>query len=254
MTREQKRVALARLIDPYSQGAASNEAGEAAGRILAAAYRILPPDWPDDAAVERACATWFGSGIWENPNFTAVDLQERFRADMRAALSAAVHAQGDDQIAALTAEVERLETANERQRLTIEMLQTDVAVRDREWGLTKHALAEAVEARDHQRANKDQAYEERNRLVALLASMFPSGRARTDIPGWNPEWHGAVYIDFPWGQASWHFHDSQAHLFEHLPPYAGAWDGHTTEEKYAAIAAATQTAEVLTQIGDTDGR
>ena len=85
------------------------------------------------------------------------------------------------------------------------------------------------------RENKRAAYEERNRLVALLASMFPSGRARTAIPGWSPEWHGCVYIDFSWGQASWHYHDEQAHLFEHLPPYPGTWDGHTTEEKYAAI-------------------
>lgn len=88
------------------------------------------------------------------------------------------------------------------------------------------------------REGKDQAYEERNRLVALLAGMFPSGRSVTDIPGWSPDWHGCVYIEFPWGQASWHFHDSQAHLFEHLPTYTGAWDGHTTEDKYAAIARA----------------
>ena len=91
------------------------------------------------------------------------------------------------------------------------------------------------------RKNKDQAYEERNRLVALLASMFPSGIKRTAIDGWDPEWHGCVYIDFPWGQASWHYHDSQAYLFEHLPHYPGDWDGHTTEQKYAAIASASKT-------------
>jgi hypothetical protein len=98
--------------------------------------------------------------------------------------------------------------------------------------------------RDHQRQNKDQAYEERNRLAALLASMFPSGTKRTDIPGWDAEWHGAVYIDFPWGQASWHYHDSQAHLFAHLPPYEGEWDGHTTEAKYAAIQRAATSADL----------
>ena len=84
-------------------------------------------------------------------------------------------------------------------------------------------------------ADKDVAYDERNQLVALLASMFPSGIARTDIPGWLPEWHGCVYIDLPNGQASWHYHDSQAHLFAHLPPYTKAWDGHTTAEKYDRI-------------------
>lgn len=88
---------------------------------------------------------------------------------------------------------------------------------------------------------KNQAYLERNKLVALLASLFPSGIAKTAIEGWDEAWHGCVYIDFPWGQASWHYHDSQAHLFDHLPPYWGQWDGHTTEEKYAAIMAAVKT-------------
>lgn len=85
------------------------------------------------------------------------------------------------------------------------------------------------------RESKDRAYEERNRLVALLASLWPSGVAVTDIPGWDSEWHGCVYIDSPHGQLSWHFHDTQRHLFEHLPPYQKIWDGHTTEEKYERI-------------------
>lgn len=89
--------------------------------------------------------------------------------------------------------------------------------------------------RDHQKKNKDEAYLERNKLVALLASLFPSGIKRTSIEGWSPEWHGCVYINFPWGQASWHYHDSQAHLFDRLPPYSGDWDGHTTAQKYEAI-------------------
>jgi hypothetical protein len=92
-------------------------------------------------------------------------------------------------------------------------------------------------------ADKDAAYEERNRVVALLASLFPSGIARTDIPGWDPEWHGCVYIDLPNGQASWHYHDSQAHLFAHLPPYSKPWDGHTTEQKYERLAALATNAE-----------
>ncbi len=96
-------------------------------------------------------------------------------------------------------------------------------------------LIDAARQAEAWRAEKDQAYEERNRLVALLAAIFPAGRRQTDIPGWNPEWHGCVYIDFPWGQASWHFHDSQSSLFAFLPPYRGEWDGHTTEAKYQAI-------------------
>lgn len=87
------------------------------------------------------------------------------------------------------------------------------------------------------RADKDAAYQERNRLVAVLARMFPSGIARTDIPGWDPEWHGCVFIDLPTGQASWHYHDSEAAQFAALPPYAKPWDGHSTEEKYGRLAA-----------------
>lgn len=86
-------------------------------------------------------------------------------------------------------------------------------------------------------AEKDAAYLERNQLVAALAKLFPSGVARTAIEGWAEEWHGCVYIDLPAGQASWHFHDSQAYLFEGLPTYSKAWDGHDTPEKYARLAA-----------------
>lgn len=89
-------------------------------------------------------------------------------------------------------------------------------------------------------ADKDAAYLERNKLVALLASIYPAGIKRTAIDGWSDDWHGCVYIDLPWGQASWHYHDSHAALFEHLPPYNGEWDGHTTEGKYAAIVDASK--------------
>lgn len=83
----------------------------------------------------------------------------------------------------------------------------------------------------------DGAYNERNRLVALLARLYPSGLKRTEIEGWDPEWQGCVYIDLPTGQASWHFHDREAHLFDGLPDYSSEWDGHTTEEKYQRVGA-----------------
>jgi hypothetical protein len=81
----------------------------------------------------------------------------------------------------------------------------------------------------------DEAYHERNQLVALLARLYPSGRKRTAIEGWDPEWNGCVYIDLPTGQASWHYHDREAELFADLPEYAGEWDGHTTEQKYQRV-------------------
>ncbi len=87
-----------------------------------------------------------------------------------------------------------------------------------------------------ERENTNNAYKERNQLVALLSTVFPSGKAKTAIDGWDEAWHGCVYIDFPWGQASWHYHTDDEWMFEHLPPYTKQWDGHTTEAKYAAIA------------------
>ena len=46
-----------------------------------------------------------------------------------------------------------------------------------------------------------------------------------------------MFIDLPTGQASWHYHDREAHLFAGLPPYTKPWDGHTTPEKYERLAA-----------------
>jgi hypothetical protein len=115
---------------------------------------------------------------------------------------------------------------------------------DAELEETRAARDAATAEAERLRAEKDGAYYERNRLVALLATLFPSGTKRTSIEGWDPEWDGCVYVDLPTdppSQVSWHFHDSQAHLFEHLPPYAGEWDGHTTDEKYERIARAALT-------------
>lgn len=78
-------------------------------------------------------------------------------------------------------------------------------------------------------------YTERNTLVAFLARQFTSGLRKTEIEGWDPEWHGCVFIDSPEGQLSWHYHDSDAHLFAGLPPYEKPWDGHTTAEKYTRL-------------------
>jgi hypothetical protein len=92
----------------------------------------------------------------------------------------------------------------------------------------------------HYRQRKDDAYYERNRVVAAFARLaltagYRAGTARTAIEGWSEDWHGCVYIEGPWGQASWHFRDSQAHLFAGLPPYDNPYDGHTTEEKYERL-------------------
>lgn len=93
------------------------------------------------------------------------------------------------------------------------------------------------------RAALDGAYNERNRLVAFIARLLPSGLKKTAIEGWDETWHGCVYIDLPTGQASWHYHDREAHLFDGLPPYSGEWDGHSTDEKYERIARAALAAQ-----------
>ncbi len=90
---------------------------------------------------------------------------------------------------------------------------------------------------------KDGAYLERNRCVALVARMavamgLPVAVTKTAIEGWSKDWHGCIYIGLPTGQVSWHFHDSHAHLFDGLLQRAEAWDGHDTPEKYRRVDAA----------------
>lgn len=99
---------------------------------------------------------------------------------------------------------------------------------------------------DELRAQKDGAYLERNQVVAGLASLalaagYHAGKAKTAIDGWSDDWHGCVYIDLPTGQVSWHYHDSQTHLFEFLTAYSGEWDGHDTPEKYRRVLALRRT-------------
>ncbi len=92
-------------------------------------------------------------------------------------------------------------------------------------------------------AEKDEAYRQRNVLVAALARLFPSGIRKTSIAAWSEDWHGCVYIDLPAGQISYHYHDSQAHLFDGLPPYEKHWDGHdkeTVEKRLAALRSAIE--------------
>lgn len=50
------------------------------------------------------------------------------------------------------------------------------------------------------------------------------------------DWRNVIIVDLPTGQASWHVHDSEMELFQHLPRNQGrVWDGHSVEEKYARL-------------------
>ena len=94
----------------------------------------------------------------------------------------------------------------------------------------KHAAVDAEQ-------QKNIAYAERNRLVAALAKCFPAHLCRHEEPGYEDDWRNIVCIHLPTGQATWHIHDSEVPLFGHLPIEGSHWDGHTTEEKYARLAA-----------------
>ena len=91
------------------------------------------------------------------------------------------------------------------------------------------ALATAGADLDAALREKNEAYRQRNVLVAYIARLFPSGIRRTNIEGWSADWHGCVYVDLPTGQISYHYHDSHAYLFSGLSAYTKEWDGHDKE-------------------------
>lgn len=86
-------------------------------------------------------------------------------------------------------------------------------------------------------AGKNQAYRERNMLVAALSRLYPSHLMKhPDDPIWDGDWRWIVCIEGPAGQMTWHLHDSHLPLFNHLLERENNWDGHTTDEKYARLA------------------
>jgi len=84
------------------------------------------------------------------------------------------------------------------------------------------------------RAQKDTAYQERDRLVWVLSKLWPAHLARhpDSDPAWENDWRWIVCIHSPVGQLAWHIHDSERDWFEHLEVQENDWDGHTTKEKY----------------------
>lgn len=99
---------------------------------------------------------------------------------------------------------------------------------------------------------KDNAYWERNQLVAVLSRLFPSYLTKhpeTD-QNWDDDWRTIVVINIPvitrdctgrkidyteTKQLTWHIHDSEVTLFDHLIYQDNEWDGHNTEEKYRRL-------------------
>ncbi|MFF9123194.1 hypothetical protein ACF09J_07830 [Streptomyces sp. NPDC014889] len=100
-------------------------------------------------------------------------------------------------------------------------------------------------------AERDGAYRERAHLVALLAAMTDGAviapAPDVDEPGWQ-----IAYLTIGGRQAAWHISPRDADLVAHIEPVEpddprAQWDGHTTQEKYAHIAAVT--AELSQQCG-----
>ena len=97
---------------------------------------------------------------------------------------------------------------------------------------------------------KVNAYWERNQLVAALSKLFPAWLGKHDLNdrAWDADWRTIVYINIPpeargvtdgkdfTHQISWHIHDSEVPMFDHLSYDAReSWDGHDTEEKYRRL-------------------
>lgn len=99
------------------------------------------------------------------------------------------------------------------------------------------------------RKQKDNVYWERNQLVAALSKLFPAWLEKHDEKDkdWDADWRTIVYIEIPpeyrhsdekdfTHQLSWHIHDTDVPMFDHLRyRYGTSWDGHTTEEKYRRL-------------------
>jgi len=104
-------------------------------------------------------------------------------------------------------------------------------------------MAEVAEMR----AQRDAAYGERDQVVALAAALAARsghqawlGLHDPSDETWDHEWRHIVFIQLRTGaQLSWHIADDELAMFEGLPDRGvdAGWDGHTTEDKYAAMRA-----------------
>lgn len=104
--------------------------------------------------------------------------------------------------------------------------------------LRRYRAKEQPAVEETERA-KNQAYTERDQLVAAISKCFPSHLCRhpdSDIE-WEDDWRWIVCIHLPTGQATWHIHESELPWFSHLERKSNHWDGHSTEEKYRRLAA-----------------
>lgn len=115
-------------------------------------------------------------------------------------------------------------------------------------------MVETVSTIEELTKQKDQAYWERNQLVAALSHIYPAWLGKHtkslttttsvgDVEEWDDDWRTIVYIELPsldeFGnkrQLSWHIHDTELPMFDHLKyDHTRYWDYHSTEEKYRRL-------------------
>jgi hypothetical protein len=120
----------------------------------------------------------------------------------------------------------------------------------------KERIREALQAREDDR---QQAYHERNALVAFLSKVYPSHLARhpDSDESWDREWMTIVCIHMTklvstqrfgittWSTGyapvdqlctlTWHVHDNDVPLFGHLQIRDNDWDGSSTADKYERL-------------------
>jgi hypothetical protein len=85
---------------------------------------------------------------------------------------------------------------------------------------------------------KNNAYRERNTVLALLARMALQMGWKAGVkhdPTQEQGWQNLLFIELPTGQASWHYSDEDAVLLVGLPEYDAVWDGHSTPDKYERV-------------------
>lgn len=114
----------------------------------------------------------------------------------------------------------------------------------------REIICEALQARDDDRQN---AYHERNELVAFLSRIYPSHLSKhypDPDPLWDTEWGTVVcvhigerprplrntgWVELVEENLCWHIHDSEIPLFSHLEMRENDWDGSDTAEKYERL-------------------
>ena len=132
-----------------------------------------------------------------------------------------------DRLRELTSNIEGLQGLVEQKDSAIRMLGENLQTAD----VAIRSLA----------TQKDNAYTERNYLVAVISKIWPSHLTKhlpADDPDWHEQWLNVVCVHVAGKRCAWHIHDSEVHLFHHLkqsPIPDHDYDGMTTAEKYGRL-------------------